>query len=99
MTKATTKTDTSKKVTDKKSAKENLETANKTVTTQKVISNRILLYRYPKDCKDTLKRKSFRQKTRNQIRKLERDILKMKGQDRKNLKTELANYRVKHLIS
>ena len=76
----------------KPAPKENLNGANKKVLMQKVIVNRELKYIYPRGCKDTLARKSFRQKVRNALRKLERDINKLKGQDRINMKEKLAQY-------
>lgn len=98
MTKTATKTKTSKKVADPKSAKKNLDTTNKKVTVQKVTHTREVKYIYPKGCKDTVARKAFRQKTRNAIRKMEREVQKLKGEDRKAIKEELATFKSEHLV-
>jgi len=82
---------TIKKVT-KPTTKGSLDQANKTVTVQKVIMHRVLKYKYPRDCKEVLKRKSFRQKVRNTIRTMERKIATLKGEERRVLKIELATY-------
>ena len=80
------------KINLKKEPKAELEKANKDVITQKVIVNRVLKYKYPKGCIDTLARKTFRQKTRNAIRKMGREIEKLKGEERKVLKEKLAAF-------
>lgn len=90
-TKTTVKTQP-KKVVKRIPKKEELDQTNKAVVTQKVISHRVLKYRYPRDCKEVLKRKAFRQTVRNKIRSLEREINKLKGEDRRNFKTELEAY-------
>lgn len=87
-----------KKVAAKPAAKKNLETTNKKVITQKVISNRELKYKYPRGCKDTLARKAHRQKVRNAIRKMEREIGKLRGEDRRVLKEKLVAYQAEHLV-
>ena len=76
----------------KPEAKQKLDDANKAAATQKVIVNRVLKYKYPRDCKDTLSRKAFRQKVRNKLRKIEREIAKTKGEERRVLKGELEAY-------
>jgi hypothetical protein len=97
-TKATGTKTLPKKVAAKPAAKKTLEKTNKKVITQKVISNRELKYKYPRGCKDTLARKAFRQKVRNAIRKMERDIAKQRGEDRRVLKEKLAAYQAEHLM-
>ena len=95
---ATTKTGTKtriKKVVKpavKQTAKGKLEKTNKKVITQKVIMHRALDYIYPKGCTNTLARKAFRQQIRNKIRKMERDISKLRGEDRRVLKVKMAEY-------
>lgn len=95
MTKTGTKTKTIKKVLKPKTE---LDETNKKVVTQKVIVHRELKYKYPKDCKEVLKRKSFRQKVRNAIRKMEREIAKLKGEDRRVLKEKLDVYMQANLM-
>ena len=72
---------------------------NKAVITQKVIIHKELKYIYPKGCKDTVARKAFRQKVRNAIRRMTREIKKLKGEAKATKKEELAIYKVKHLIT
>ena len=91
------KTSTKKKVV-KPNTKKKLEATNKTVITQKVILHRELKYQYPRKCKDTVLRKAFRQKVRNAIRKMERKIKELKGEDRRILKEELATYMQENLV-
>lgn len=68
---------------------------------QQTIVNRELKWLYPEDCTDTLSRKAFRQKVRNKIRKLERDILKLsdKGNSKeaKSLSHDLVKLREESL--
>ena len=90
-TKTGKQTSTKKKVV-KPNAKAKLEKTNKKVIIQKVIVHRELKYIYPRGCKDTVLRKAFRQKVRNAIRKMERDIDKLKGEDRRVLKGKLTGY-------
>ena len=96
MTTATKKTTTSKRVAKPKATKK-LDATNKKVTTQKVIVHRELKYIYPRGCKETTKRKAFRQKVRNTLRKFERDIDKLKGQDKKTLQAKFQEYQKEHL--
>jgi len=98
MTKTKTGTNTSTKKVVKKASKEALGETNKKVITQKVIMHRELKYIYPRGCKDTVLRKSFRQKVRNAIRKMERDIDKLKGADKRILKGKLATYMQESLV-
>jgi len=72
--------------------KKDLATANKATTLQKVVSRRELKYIYPKGMTDPLKRKSFRQKIRNRINRLELQVSKLRGEARKEKKGELAKY-------
>ena len=98
MTTTATKTTTSKKVAKPRAnAKGKLDNANKTVTTQKVIVHRELKYQYPRTCKDTLARKAFRQTVRNAIRKMERNITDLKGEEKNALKSDLAAYKAENL--
>ena len=96
-TKTGSQTSTKKKVV-KPTAKEKLKNTHKKVAIQKVIVHRELKYQYPRKCKDTVLRKAFRQKVRNAIRKMERKIKEVKGEDRRILKEELAVYMQENLV-
>jgi len=76
---------------------EKLTQKNKAIVTskaaQEIIIHRDLKYLYPKDCKDTLSRKSHRQKVRNTLRKMERELHGLKGEDKKNMQTKITEYR------
>ena len=89
-------------MTSKKTAKpakaQKLAKANTNTITQKVVIKRKLKYVYPKGMTDTLKRKAYRQKVRNGLRKLERDFGKLKGEEKKAKKIELADFLEKHLV-
>jgi len=97
MTKTATRTKTSTKKVIKPAAKAGLAKTNKKVVTQKVIVHRELKYIYPRGCKDTVARKAHRQKIRNKIRKFERDIAKLRGEDRRIMKEQLAAYNTEHI--
>ena len=56
---------------------------NKTSLVEKVISNREVKYIYPEGIEDTLSRKSHRQAVRNELKRLELSMLKIKDQDSK----------------
>jgi hypothetical protein len=92
-----TKAKTLKKSADK-SHKETAVDNSKKAITQKVIVNRELKYIYPKGLTDTLKRKAFRQKVRNTLRKLGRAIGKAEPKDKKKLEQELKEYSVTVLM-
>ena len=81
-----------------KSEKETAVDTSKKAITQKVIVNRELKYIYPKGCTDTLLRKAFRQKVRNTLRKLARDIAKAEGKEKTKLELELKNFSVAVLV-
>jgi len=82
---------TTKKVKKPAAAKAAEETAKKAIT-QKVIVNKVLKYVYPKGCTNTLDRKAFRQKVRNSLRKMERDLTKLKGDALKEAKEKFQAY-------
>ena len=58
-----------------------------------VISNREVKYIYPPDVIDTLSRKSWRQKVRNKLDQLERDMLRIKDQESKEFKKAKKAYK------
>lgn len=60
--------------------------ANKDSLIQEVISHREVKYIYPEDVQDTLSRKSFRQKVRNQLNKLETAMLRIENKDSKEFR-------------
>lgn len=80
----------------KKSAKDKAvaETAEqqKPSIMEEVISHRDVKYIYPEDVVDTLSRKTWRQKTRNKLRALERDMLRIQDQNSKEYKKAKKAY-------
>lgn len=85
--------------TKKRDLAKDLKETNKAVTTHKVISHRELKYKYPKGCKDTVARKAFRQKVRNSIRRMEREIKKLKGEAKTLKKEQLATFKSEKLLA
>lgn len=65
---------------------------NKTNLVEKVVSNREVKYVYPADVNDTLSRKAWRQKVRNKLEKLERDMFRIKDQTSKEYKAAEKAY-------
>lgn len=59
---------------------------------EKVISNREVKYVYPKDVTDTLARKKWRQQTRNELHRLEREMFRIKDQNSKEFKKAAKAY-------
>lgn len=59
---------------------------------EKVISNREVKYVYPKDVTDTLARKKWRQQTRNELHRLEREMFRIKDQNSKEYKEAAKAY-------
>lgn len=84
------------KLKKKKSAKDKAvdETAEaqKPSIMEEVISHRDVKYIYPEDVVDTLSRKTWRQKTRNKLRQLERDMLRISDQNSKEYKKAKKAY-------
>ena len=84
------------KLKKKKSAKAKAvtETAEqqKPSIMEEVISHRDVKYLYPEDVTDTLSRKTWRQKTRNKLRTLERDMLRIQDQNSKEFKKAKKAY-------
>lgn len=80
-------TTSKKKVTDKKSEViKGVTPTNKSKLIETVLSNREVKYIYPVDVVDTLSRKSWRQKVRNKLDKLERDMLRITDKESKEYK-------------
>lgn len=59
---------------------------------EQVISNREVKYVYPSDITDTLARKKWRQQTRNELHRLEREMLRIKDQNSKEFKDAAKKY-------
>lgn len=59
---------------------------------EKVISNREVKYVYPEDVVDTLARKKWRQATRNELHRLEREMFRIKDQNSKEYKKAAKAY-------
>lgn len=59
---------------------------------EQVISNREVKYIYPDDVTDTLSRKKWRQQTRNELRKLEREMLRIQNHNSKEYKSAQNKY-------
>lgn len=100
-TQKATKTESSKEIKSKpklvehsaKAKKETKEKVIKEVKAQQkpsileeVISHREVKYVYPEDITDTLARKKWRQQTRNELHRLEREMFRIKDQNSKEFK-------------
>lgn len=60
---------------------------------EQVISNREVKYVYPEDITDTLARKKWRQQTRNELHRLEREMFRIKDQNSKEFKDAAKKYK------
>lgn len=89
---------TTKKATTKKASTKKEEVVKEVAKQQKpniieqVISNREVKYIYPDDVTDTLSRKKWRQQTRNELRKLEREMLRIQDHNSKEYKSAQNKY-------
>lgn len=89
---------TTKKTTTKKASTKKEEVVKEVAKQQKpniieqVISNREVKYIYPDDVTDTLSRKKWRQQTRNELRKLEREMLRIQDHNSKEYKSAQNKY-------
>lgn len=86
--KGTPKSKTSKKSEVVKEVKEQ----QKPSLIEKVISNREVKYIYPEDVVDTLAKKKWRQQTRNELHRLEREMFRIKDQNSKEFKKASKEY-------
>lgn len=59
---------------------------------EQVISNREVKYVYPEDITNTLARKKWRQQTRNELHRLEREMFRIKDQNSKEFKDAAKKY-------
>ena len=92
---ATKKSENVTKVTKSKKVskvEKEVDHINKNQLLESVISKREVKYIYPEDCTDTLTRKSFRQKVRNKLHTLERNLFRIKDQSSKEYKEAKVAY-------
>lgn len=87
------KTTTTKKASTKKEeVVKEVAKQQKPNIIEQVISNREVKYIYPDDVTDTLSRKKWRQQTRNELRKLEREMLRIQDHNSKEYKSAQNKY-------
>lgn len=86
------KTTTKKASTKKKEVVKEVVKQQKPNIIEQVISNREVKYIYPDDVTDTLSRKKWRQQTRNELRKLEREMLRIQDHNSKEYKSAQNKY-------
>lgn len=80
------------KTTTKKEVVKEVAKQQKLNIIEQVISNREVKYIYPDDVTDTLSRKKWRQQTRNELRKLEREMLRIQDHNSKEYKSAQNKY-------
>lgn len=83
---------TTKKVSKKEKVVKEVAKQQKPNIIEQVISNREVKYLYPEDVVDTLSRKKWRQQTRNELRKLEREMLRIQDHNSKEYKSAQNKY-------
>lgn len=86
------KTTTEKASTKKEEVVKEVAKQQKPNIIEQVISNREVKYIYPDDVTDTLSRKKWRQQTRNELRKLEREMLRIQDHNSKEYKSAQNKY-------
>lgn len=86
------KTTTKKTTTKKEEVVKEVAKQQKPNIIEQVISNREVKYIYPDDVTDTLSRKKWRQQTRNELRKLEREMLRIQDHNSKEYKSAQNKY-------
>lgn len=86
------KTTTKKASTKKEEVVKEVAKQQKPNIIEQVISNREVKYIYPDDVTDTLSRKKWRQQTRNELRKLEREMLRIQDHNSKEYKSAKNKY-------
>ncbi len=86
------KTTTKKASTKKEEVVKEVAKQQKPNIIEQVISNREVKYIYPEDITDTLSRKKWRQQTRNELRKLEREMLRIQDHNSKEYKSAQNKY-------
>lgn len=86
------KTTTKKASTKKEEVVKEVAKQQKPNIIEQVISFREVKYIYPDDVTDTLSRKKWRQQTRNELRKLEREMLRIQDHNSKEYKSAQNKY-------
>ena len=86
------KTTTKKASTKKEEVVKEVAKQQKPNIIEQVISNREVKYIYPDDVTDTLSRKKWRQQTRNELRNLEREMLRIQDHNSKEYKSAQNKY-------
>lgn len=86
------KTTTKKASTKKEEVVKEVAKQQKPNIIEQVISNREVKYIYPDDVTDTLSRKKWRQQTRNELRKLEREMIRIQDHNSKEYKSAQNKY-------
>lgn len=86
------KTTTKKASTKKEKVVKEVAKQQKPNIIEQVISNREVKYIYPDDVTNTLSRKKWRQQTRNELRKLEREMLRIQDHNSKEYKSAQNKY-------
>lgn len=86
------KTTTKKASTKKEEVVKEVAKQQKPNLIEQVISNREVKYIYPDDVTDTLSRKKWRQQTRNELRKLEREMLRIQDHNSKEYESAQNKY-------
>lgn len=86
------KTTTKKASTKKEEVVKEVAKQQKPNIIEQVISNREVKYIYPDDITDTFSRKKWRQQTRNELRKLEREMLRIQDHNSKEYKSAQNKY-------
>lgn len=86
------KTTTKKASTKKEEVVKEVAKQQKPNIIEQVISNREVKYIYPDDVTDTLSRKKWRQQTRNELRRLEREMLRIQDHNSKEYKSAQNKY-------
>lgn len=89
---STKKASTKKASTKKEEVVKEVAKQQKPNIIEQVISNREVKYIYPDDITDTLSRKKWRQQTRNELRKLEREMLRIQDHNSKEYKSAQNKY-------
>lgn len=86
------KTTTKKASTKKEEVVKEVAKQQRPNIIEQVISNREVKYIYPDGVTDTLSRKKWRQQTRNELRKLEREMLRIQDHNSKEYKSAQNKY-------
>ena len=86
------KTTTKKASTKKEEVVKEVAKQQKPNIIEQVISNREVKYIYPDNVTDTLSRKKWRQQTRNELRRLEREMLRIQDHNSKEYKSAQNKY-------